>query len=62
MFVFQNEENLKAFVKEPRAYIGSAPEMPPNFRLSVTGPRGIGVHTQTERLEQLYGWRVVDFK
>jgi len=36
--------------------------MPPNFRLSMLGPRGIGLRTQAERLEKLYGWRVVDFK
>lgn len=62
MFVFQNEENLKEFVKQPRQYLEHAPEMPPNFRLLMMGPRGIGVRTQAERLEQLYGWRVVDFK
>lgn len=62
VFVFQNEENLKAFVKEPRLYIDKAPEMPKDFRLLMTGPRGIGVRTQAAMLEDLYGWRVVDFK
>ena len=36
--------------------------MPPNFRLMMIGPRGIGCRTQAAKLEQLYGWRVVDFK
>ena len=36
--------------------------MPPNFRLLMLGPRGIGLRTQAEKLQQLYGWRVVDFK
>ena len=62
VFVFQNEENLKAFVKEPRTYISEAPKMPEGFRLMMFGPRGIGVKSQAERLEKLYGWRVVDFK
>ena len=62
VFVFQSEENMNAFVKEPRAYIDKAPQMPPNFRLAMLGPRGVGVRSQAERLEQLYGWRVVDFK
>ena len=43
VFVFQNEENLKAFVKEPRTYISEAPKMPEGFRLMMFGPRGIGV-------------------
>lgn len=62
VFVFQNEENLKEFVKQPRFYIEEAPEMPKNFRLLMTGPRGIGVRTQAALLEDLYDWRVVDFK
>jgi len=45
VFVFQNEENLKEFVKQPRFYLENAPEMPPNFRLLMMGPRGIGVRT-----------------
>lgn len=45
VFVFQNEDNLKAFVKQPRYYIDQPPEMPPNFRLMMMGPRGIGVRT-----------------
>ena len=62
VFAFQNEDNLKAFIKQPRNYISDAPQMPPNFRLLMMGPRGIGVRTQAKKLEELYGWRVVDFK
>ena len=62
VFVFQTEENLKEFVKQPRFYIGTAPEMPKDFRLLMAGPRGIGCRTQAALLEDLYGWRVVDFK
>jgi len=53
---------LKEFVKQPRFYIDKAPEMPPDFRVMMMGPRGIGVRTHAAKLEQLYGWRVVDFK
>jgi hypothetical protein len=45
VFVFQTEENLKEFVKQPRFYIDKAPKMPPNFRVLLTGPRGIGLKT-----------------
>lgn len=36
--------------------------MPENFRMMMMGPRGIGVRSQAEKLEELYGWRVIDFK
>lgn len=36
--------------------------MPPGFRLMMMGPRGVGVRKQAKLLEDLYGWRVVDFK
>ncbi len=61
VFVFQSEENLKAFVADPRRYLAAAPEMPPDYRIMMTGPRGSGFHTQAKKLEELYGWRVVDF-
>jgi adenylate kinase family enzyme len=35
--------------------------MPPNFRLLVLGPKGAGVKTQASRLQEFYGWRVVNF-
>ena len=50
VFVFQNDENLKEFVKQPRFYIEKAPHMPPDFRLAMLGPRGIGVRTQAAKL------------
>jgi hypothetical protein len=43
VFVFASEENLKAFVKEPRVYLGTPPEMPPDFRILMLGPNGAGV-------------------
>ena len=62
VFLFENEENRNAFVKSPIEYISEEPQMPADFRLMMVGPRGIGVHTQADRLEQFYGWRVVDFQ
>ena len=62
VFVFQNEQNRDKFIEQPRLYIDRAPEMPPNFRLLMMGPRGIGIKSQAEKLENLYGWRVIDFK
>ena len=43
VFVFSSEENLKEFVKEPRAYLKSAPKMPADFRILMLGPTGAGV-------------------
>lgn len=37
------------------------PQMPPSYRLMVLGPRSAGVNTQAQKLEELYGWRVVNF-
>jgi YHS domain-containing protein len=61
VFVFQSEENLKAFVANPRYFLSAAPEMPSDYRIMMTGPRGSGFHTQAKKLEEHYGWRVVDF-
>ena len=35
--------------------------MPERFRVLLMGARGAGVRTQAEKLEEFYGWRVVDF-
>ena len=35
--------------------------MPEQFRILIQGPRGSGVKTQAKKLEDFYGWRVVDF-
>ena len=46
VFVFSSEENLKAFVREPRFYLGSEPVMPSDFRILMLGPTGAGVPEQ----------------
>lgn len=62
VFVFVSEENLKKFVDNPRMYLQDGePHMPPDYRLLVVGPRGSGTNTQAKNLEELYGWRIVDF-
>lgn len=55
MFVFAEEKNLNDFLKEPKKYIQSEPKLPSQFRLMLTGPKGIGVHTQAQILSELYG-------
>ena len=35
--------------------------MPDGYRLMMMGPKGIGVHTQAERLNSKYGWKVIDY-
>jgi len=61
VFVFSTEENMKAFIENPRVYIQKPPEMPPNFRVLMLGPKGVGKMTQAQKLEHFYGWRVVNF-
>jgi len=41
---------MKEFVDNPRKFVSKAPEMPPNFRLLLLGPKGVGVKTQAKRL------------
>ena len=62
VFVFASEENCATFAKEPRKYLSTAPHMPENYRVLMTGPRGAGVETQAKELERFYGWRVIDFQ
>lgn len=61
MFVFANEENMKAFQLEPKKYLQATPQMPSSYRLMIVGPRGMGAHTQATKLQERYGWRVVDY-
>ena len=61
VFAFENEENLKTFVANPRHFLTNAPKMPDDFRMMILGPKGSGVRTQARLLEKHYGWRLVDF-
>jgi hypothetical protein len=45
MFSFSNEENMQAFVQEPRKYLEKAPRMPDGYRMMMFGPKGIGIHS-----------------
>jgi len=62
MFVFSTDENMKSFISDPKKYLSSPPKMPRTQRLLMTGPRGIGVHTQASRLSKLYNLKVVDYQ
>ena len=62
MFAFASEENMQAFLNEPKRYLQAAPQMPSSYRLLMLGPRGIGVHTQAAKLHDQYGWKVVDYQ
>lgn len=61
VFTFENENNLKDFVRSPRQYLQSAPAMPADYRVLLVGPAGSGVHSQAKFLNDHYGWRIVDF-
>jgi adenylate kinase family enzyme/YHS domain-containing protein len=62
VFVFVTEENLKAFILEPKKYITARPAMPNVFRMLMLGPKGSGKHEQAKLLSETYGWKVVDFR
>jgi hypothetical protein len=46
VFVFATEDNLKAFLTEPKKYLQDRPVMPSIFRVLMLGPKGVGKHTQ----------------
>lgn len=62
VFVFSTDDNLKAFLSEPKRFLQSRPSMPSVFRVLMLGPKGVGRHTQARMLSDTYGWRIVDFK
>jgi len=62
VFVFATEENLKAFMLEPKKFIKSRPAMPNVFRILMLGPKGAGKHSQAKLLSDIYGWKIVDFR
>lgn len=35
--------------------------MPSKYRIMMIGPKGIGIHTQAQKLQEQYGWNVVDY-
>ena len=45
VFVFASEDNMKAFISEPKKYIQERPNMPSIFRTLLLGPKGSGKHT-----------------
>jgi len=61
VFMFKNEENMNAFIENPRKFVSVPPSMPPDFRILLLGPRGVGKKTQAQMLSEFYGWRVVNF-
>lgn len=62
VFVFSTEETMKQFVEEPKKYINSRPFLPTVFRTLIIGPQGAGKHEIAEKLNEEYGWKIVDFK
>ena len=53
---------MQEFLKEPKKYLQAPPKMPQQYRLLMIGPKGIGLHTQAEKLQEKYGWKVVDYQ
>ena len=52
---------MKAFEAEPRKYLQQAPAMPDDYRVLILGPKGAGVKSQARKMNERYGWRIVDF-
>lgn len=44
-FAFATEENMKAFLLEPKKYLKEAPKMPSIYRVLMLGAPGTGKHT-----------------
>ena len=45
VFVFSTDDNLKAFLAEPKRYLSQRPSMPSVFRVLMLGPKGVGKHS-----------------
>lgn len=60
--MFATDDNLQAFIKDPKSYLINRPSMPAIFRTLMLGPKGVGKHTQAQLLSDIYGWAIVDYK
>jgi len=61
MFAFATPENMAEFQLEPKKYLCEYPKVPTEQRILILGPKGIGVHTQAQKLSEIYGWKVIDY-
>ena len=45
----------------PKKYLLKPPEMPPKYRLLISGHEWSGKKTMAKLLEKKYGWRIIDW-
>lgn len=60
VFLFEKEENLLEFFKNPRKFLKNRPKMPKGYNISICGPHLSGKKTYAELLNKFYGWKIVD--
>lgn len=60
VFLFEKEENLLEFVKNPCKFLKNRPRMPKGYNISICGPHLSGKKTFADQLRRLYGWKVLD--
>jgi len=62
VFLFEKEENLLEFMKNPCKYLKNRPKMPKTYNISICGPHLSGKKTYAELLNRFYGWKIVDIE
>ena len=62
VFVFDNEQNINAFLNLPRKYLTQLPKLPKNTNIFITGPRKSGKKTIANLFGSLYDLKVVNIQ
>jgi len=60
VFLFDKEENILEFLKNPCNCLKKRPKMPKGYNISLCGPHLSGKKTYAELLSKLYGWKIID--
>lgn len=62
VFVFENENNLNAFLNQPRKYLQTLPKLPKATNICINGPRKSGKRTIANLLGNIYGFKVINIQ
>ena len=60
MFVFENENNLNAFLALPRKFTQKKPELPAKTNICIVGPRKSGKKTIAKMLAEIYKLKIIN--
>lgn len=55
VFLFDNEDNQKAFCDYPRRFLTQLPQIPKSFNIALLGARMSGKRSIAAKLSELYG-------